>query len=181
MKSIELQTKAKLLVEDLIRKIESDRRHNTKSELVLKFVSNGDQISEIEGFIRRVEHYSSVGVDENAPRVKLAPDFAQQELVPECMPLWNGRELYFAGKVVKRYRNPGPNQQRVLEAFQEEKWPSRIDNPLSASESVDAQSRLSDTIKSLNRNHQHPLIRFRGDGTGKGVVWGPTRTNSANP
>src|SRR5262245_61781741 len=31
--------------------------------------------------------------------------------------------------------------------------------------------RLRDAIKRLNRHQQHKVIRFRGDGYGKGILW----------
>ena len=93
--------------------------------------------------------------------------------VQETLPRWNGKELWFKDRAVKRFRRPARNQQTILAVFQEEGWPNRIDNPIPANEQCDAQSRLHDTIKSLNRNHipDPSPIRFRGDGTGTGVVW----------
>ena len=89
------------------------------------------------------------------------------------LPFWNGKELWFKDRVVKRFRRLAQNQQTVLAVFQEEGWPERIDNPIPANDICDAQSRLHDTIKSLNRNHipDPSPLRFRGDGTGTGVVW----------
>lgn len=88
-------------------------------------------------------------------------------------PHWNGKELWFEDRAIKRFRRPARNQQTILAVFQEEGWPKRIDNPIPANEQCDAQSRLHDTIKSLNRNHipDPSPIRFRGDGTGTGVIW----------
>jgi len=31
--------------------------------------------------------------------------------------------------------------------------------------------RLHDTIKSLNRNQTKDVLRFKGDGTGEGILW----------
>ena len=31
--------------------------------------------------------------------------------------------------------------------------------------------RLHDTIRSLNRNQKEGRLRFKGDGTGEGIVW----------
>ena len=55
--------------------------------------------------------------------------------------------------------------------FEEEEWPPRIDHPLPQMPEQDPRRRLHDTIKCLNRNQKHPLIRFHSDGTGEGVVW----------
>jgi hypothetical protein len=91
-------------------------------------------------------------------------------------PTWDAdlRELRFQGQVVKRYKVPSPNQQIVLQTFDEESWPCRVDDPLMPHEDIDPKRRLHDTIKSLNRHQIAPLLRFYGDGTGEGVLWGTT-------
>jgi hypothetical protein len=59
----------------------------------------------------------------------------------------------------------------VLNAFEEEGWPKRIDDPLRPDPDQDAKRHLHDTIRRLNRNRRAPLIHFSGDGTGEGVIW----------
>lgn len=88
-------------------------------------------------------------------------------------PNWDAqrRVLSLAGAIVKRFKWVAENQETVLAAFEEETWPPRIDDPLSPHIDQDPKRRLSDTIKCLNRNQHQRLIRFRGDGTGEGVVW----------
>ncbi len=88
-------------------------------------------------------------------------------------PFWNieRRELSILGTVVKRFRWPAPNQETILCVFAEEGWPSRIEDPLPQGNGLDPKRRLGDTIKCLNRNQNANLIRFRGDGTGEGVLW----------
>jgi len=85
------------------------------------------------------------------------------------------RELSIAGNVVKRFRWPAPNQETILSVFAEEGWPARIEDPLPQSNGLDPKRRLGDTIKCLNRNQRVNLIRFRGDGTGEGVLWAPEK------
>ncbi len=80
-------------------------------------------------------------------------------------------ELRWGGIVVKQYRTPSKNQQTILRAFEEDGWPPRIDDPLPQVPEIDPKRRLGDTIKSLNRKQRHPLLRFRGDGSGAGVRW----------
>lgn len=82
-----------------------------------------------------------------------------------------GRKLRVNSELVKRFKWPAANQEAVLSAFQEEGWPERIDDPLPPQPEQDSKRRLSDTIKCLNRKQTRPLIHFRGDGTGEGVVW----------
>ena len=83
----------------------------------------------------------------------------------------SNRILRFDGKVVKQFRWAAPNQERILEAFQEAGWPRRIAEPLPDDGLVAPKTRLHDTIKCLNRGRREPIIRFRGDGTGLGVIW----------
>ncbi len=90
------------------------------------------------------------------------------------VPVWDRdrQELRLGEVVVKQFKVPAANQERVLAAFQEEGWPIRIDDPLPPVYDQDPKIRLHDTIVSLNRNQKHALIRFYGDGTGQGVRWG---------
>jgi hypothetical protein len=88
-------------------------------------------------------------------------------------PRWNAdlRELRVDGKLVKRFRVPSPNQERIVAAFEEEGWPPRIDDPLPPQPEQDSKSRLRDTIKSLNRHQVNRLLHITGDGTGQGICW----------
>lgn len=90
-----------------------------------------------------------------------------------AVPAWDAerRELRVCGALVKRFKWPAANQEIVLAAFEEEGWPSRIDDPLPVEAEQDPKRRLHDTIKCLNRKQERPLLHFRGDGTGEGVVW----------
>jgi hypothetical protein len=90
------------------------------------------------------------------------------------VPVWDRdrQELRLGEVVVKQFKVPAANQERVLAAFEEEGWPIRIDDPLPPVYDQDPKIRLHDTIVSLNRNQKRPLIRFYGDGTGQGVRWG---------
>lgn len=92
---------------------------------------------------------------------------------PTNQPIWDHdrRELRFRGALVKRFRLPSPNQIAVLSAFDEEDWPSRIDDPLPPKPEQDPKRRLHDTIRNLNRSHCQPALRFVGDGSGQGVLW----------
>jgi hypothetical protein len=94
----------------------------------------------------------------------------------EEKPTWNQdrRELSFRGKVVKSYRVPSPNQEHILNAFQEEEWPEFIHDPLPPAGDMEPHRRLQATIKSLNRRQSNNLIRFRGNG-GDRVFWEPVK------
>ena len=91
------------------------------------------------------------------------------------LPHWDQdrRELRHMGTVVKQFRKPSPNQVMVLQAFEEEGWPTRVDDPLPPVSELDPKRRLHDTIKSLNRHQKAKTIRFLGDGQGEGIIWEP--------
>jgi hypothetical protein len=88
-------------------------------------------------------------------------------------PAWDKdrRALWFGTHLVKQFKVPAPNQELILAAFDEENWPSRIDDPLPAHPAIDSKRRLHDTINSLNRNQKIMLLRFQGDGTGEAICW----------
>jgi hypothetical protein len=88
-------------------------------------------------------------------------------------PKWDAdrRLLTFQGEIVKHFKWVAENQEAILNVFEEEGWPCRIDDPLKPTAEQDPKRRLSDTIKCLNRKQFNSLIHFRGDGTGEGVVW----------
>jgi hypothetical protein len=91
----------------------------------------------------------------------------------KAKPVWDPilRELRFQGQIVKRFRVPAPNQERILSVFQEERWPPRIDDPLPPADDIDPKKRLNAVIQSLNRCQINPLIHFGGNGEADGVVW----------
>ncbi len=90
-------------------------------------------------------------------------------------PHWNAqrRELRVDGQVIKRFRSSAANQEAILNAFEEEGWPPRIDDPLPQmpQQNQDAPCRLNDAARRLNKHHKTDLIRFHCDGTGEGVLW----------
>ncbi len=90
-------------------------------------------------------------------------------------PHWDGqrRKLVWGESVIKEFRLPADNQEAILSALEEEGWPSRIDDPLPQTGEQEPKVRLHDAIKGLNRRQRHRLIRFRGDGTGHGILWEP--------
>ena len=86
------------------------------------------------------------------------------------LPTWDRsrQELRFGSVVVKRFRVPASSQEAVLAAFEEERWPPRIDDPLPPLRDICQKRRLQETIRSLNRNQKRPLIQFLGDGSARG-------------
>jgi hypothetical protein len=102
-----------------------------------------------------------------------APSLHQTADTSSLIPHWNSslRILTIKEQIVLQYRWPAPNQERILAAFEEDNWPRHVDDPLPPKDGLDSQSRLHDAIKCLNRNQKQRLLRFRGDGTGKGILW----------
>ncbi|MFK7766069.1 MAG: hypothetical protein AB8B55_02420 [Mariniblastus sp.] len=86
-------------------------------------------------------------------------------------PVWDRqrRELRLGDVVVKRFKWPAENQERVLNAFEDLGWPNHIEDPLVEHPTICAKRRLHDTLKCLNRKQIREMIKFRGDGTGRGV------------
>jgi hypothetical protein len=88
-------------------------------------------------------------------------------------PTWDrdSRTLRVRATIVKQFKVPAGNQEVILDAFQEEGWPSQIDDPLPPTSKVDAHRRLHDAINRLNRNQKNKLIRFTGNGKGRAICW----------
>lgn len=88
-------------------------------------------------------------------------------------PHWDAgrRELRVGDAVLKRFRVPAANQELIFAVFQEEGWPTRIDDPLPQDPDIDPKRRLNESIKRLNRNQSRHTIRFYGDGHGEGICW----------
>jgi len=86
----------------------------------------------------------------------------------ELVPRWDGdrRKLWFDSRLCKRYTgNPAKNQIDVIEAFDAAGWPATVPDPFRD------PRKLNVTIRSLNDAMAPGTIRFRGDGTGEGVIW----------
>lgn len=86
------------------------------------------------------------------------------------IPVWNAerRDLVYRGRLVRRVRgrSVATHIHTILDAFQEEGWPDRIDDPLTDGPNA---ARLRETIRTLNKG----LIglRFVADGSGEGILW----------
>ena len=88
-------------------------------------------------------------------------------------PDWDAacRVLRVDGQVVKQFQVPAENQELVLTRLQDLDWQRHIEDPLPRVPGLNPKQRLEDTISRLNRNQQNRLIRFHGDGTGRGLWW----------
>jgi hypothetical protein len=88
-------------------------------------------------------------------------------------PTWDSklRELRWGNDLVKRFQKPAPVQECILEAFHEQGWPPRIDDPLPHHGERNAKQHLRDTVKNLNRYQHGCRIVFETDGIGRGILW----------
>jgi hypothetical protein len=75
------------------------------------------------------------------------------------------------GQVVKHIARSSPNVELILQAFEEQRWPPGIDDPLPPVRGRNRKRRLHDTIQNLNRRLDLPLLVFHGDGFGNGIRW----------
>ncbi len=92
------------------------------------------------------------------------------ELVPE----WDSHRgrLTCRGILVKQFRQPAPHQRLILDTFHKRSWPFKIEDPLPIKvRGVASKKRLDYAIQGLNRDHQHVLLHFGGDGSGRGIRW----------
>jgi hypothetical protein len=87
------------------------------------------------------------------------------------MPHWDRdrQELRVGGTVVRRFKIPAIAQETILAAFEESHWSARIDDPLPPD--GEPRWRLQQAIEGLNRHQRPALVRFLGDGAGRGIVW----------
>lgn len=95
---------------------------------------------------------------------------------PLGTPHWdaNAGRLYFAGRLVKEFRRPAPNQRRVLGAFQRVQWLPKIENPFFADRiGFDAAAEtLRNTAEALNDGHcAEGLIRFGTGSNCSSIYW----------
>lgn len=83
-------------------------------------------------------------------------------------PRWDreaGR-LFYRGDSIRSVSARGTNIRPILDAFQEEGWPARINNPLPGGED---SKKLRETLDSLREGLSG--IDFFADGTAAGILW----------
>lgn len=98
-----------------------------------------------------------------------ATPFAPSPRTESVAPEWNRdtRILTFRGVVLRSWEREAPRLFPILDACQTAgwpQWPARIQVTIQA-------SALGDAITNLNRDLPAGTIRFRRDGTGRGVGW----------
>jgi hypothetical protein len=132
----------------------------------LAATSGGTPTSHEAGYGRGLTSHETV--------YEAAPTFEEIDRAQVVKPFWDGvlRKLWFRGVLVKEFRQPAANQERVLDAFQAANWADWIPDPLDPSEEVDCQDRLHNTVKRLNRQ-TNGLLHFSCDGRACGIRWRP--------
>jgi hypothetical protein len=97
-------------------------------------------------------------------------------------PHWDerSRTLFFDGQIVKRLQRPARNQATILDAFQEEGWPSSIYDPLPPIAGITSKRRLHNAINKLNSGILIPLVHFYGNGDGLAVCWQCVQMRNSN-
>lgn len=83
-------------------------------------------------------------------------------------PVWDAEngELFYRGKMIRKVSPQGTAIRPVLNAFEEDGWRRRIDNPLTGGAK---SNKLRETVRTLNSGLKH--IKFYADGTATGILW----------
>jgi hypothetical protein len=81
------------------------------------------------------------------------------------------RELWFGNVLLKRLGRPAPILEVILCSFQEQNWCTRVDDLIPRKPGRDSVACLHGAIVRLNRHHVVSMIKFCGDGTGRGIRW----------
>jgi hypothetical protein len=94
-------------------------------------------------------------------------------LPADLKPVWHSRsrELRVGEFLVKKFRVPAENQELILSVFEEECWPTYIDDPLPMKPEIVPKQRLNNVISRLNGRQLAPILRFHGNGNGEGIGW----------
>jgi len=91
------------------------------------------------------------------------------------LPVWSRepRTLSFEGKLIRRIRSlkVACNVVKILDVFEERRWPSRIGNPLHDPVSI---MQIHQAVHSLNKGLTGIIFHVDGDGTS--VTWSRRRT-----
>lgn len=135
--------------------------------------------------------YARAAQPESTERESLRSDAgqngkSQSDSEVPLKPHWDAvlRQLTLGKILVKKLRHPAANQELVFEAFEEDCWCERIDDPLPPSGNGNAKYRLHETINSLNDHQVNPCLHFASDGKGEGICWTqvvlPVSRQSAN-
>jgi hypothetical protein len=83
--------------------------------------------------------------------------------------------------LVKQFRKYAPNQELLLQAFEDAAWVPGIDDPLPETDDILPQDRLRETIKRLQRSIAPGTIRFGVTGRSRHAYWRPVPAPPPQP
>ena len=88
-------------------------------------------------------------------------------------PRYNAEHRLFSwgAHLLKRYRQREGNQEKILAAAEELRWPALFDDPLPRPRNVDSHAHLRTTIGDLNRRQKLAVVRFHVNGAGTKIGW----------
>ncbi len=132
----------------------------THARLTPEYAALADELADLRGkgasqeeLARHMELWAAAHPEEHKGGTSAKPAFDPVS-----------RQLSYRGEILRLFKRPAENQERIVKAFHEDRWPTRIDDPLQ-------KGKLNQTIRDLNRSLKQPSIRFRADGRGEGVIW----------
>jgi hypothetical protein len=113
------------------------------------------------------------GVPADAGRNGTVAALANEEPQAELLPVWKADcgELWYGGKLVKKFRQGAENQRAILHAFQEQNWQRTSYDPLTGKGDMDRKKRLENAVRGLNSHMRNPLLSFHVINAGEGVEW----------
>lgn len=84
------------------------------------------------------------------------------------LPAWDREagELRYEGDLIRKVSVRAANIRRLLDSFEEQHWPSRVDSPLPGGKD---SKKLRSSIASLNKGLK--TLRFYADGGASGIRW----------
>ncbi len=135
----------------------------------LRFTSNSCFVFPARG-PAWLEEYLAADPRGEEPQTLLGP--ARSRADSTRLPFWDdeARDLYWAGTVIKHFRNLAPFQTTVLRTFQARKWPRSIAISLPKPEQGNVKLRLQNAVKRLAHNLT-PHLWFGVEASGTHVVW----------
>jgi hypothetical protein len=73
--------------------------------------------------------------------------------------------------LAKTFRKYSPNQELLLDAFEQVAWAREVHDPLPMDDGVIPADRLRETVKRLNRSVEPHTVRFGTTANGRRAYW----------
>jgi hypothetical protein len=93
---------------------------------------------------------------------------------PGPRPRWDSddRKLWLGKKLIRKFPRDAPDKIPLLEEFEKQGWPPRIDVRDLVPEGVSGKAWVKYTVENMNRDIRGRGLRFHGSGTNLTVGWG---------